>query len=170
MYILYTTLSKLFYKLTNLFTNNLIESVELQHNIQPFQSPNTKLTVNELFSNKNTKTINSNTSILSKILTNTQSSLTLTSYNNVSSSLKENFSSNFFSNTLKLKSCIKPIEHRSITKDEYFYVNSSHIENFKVRNTTLNLNELNKTKITKNSPLFFSFNLEKNLNLSKQHR
>jgi hypothetical protein len=142
----------------------------LQHNTQSFQPYKTKPTINELFSKQNTKVTSSYTPILSKLLTNTQSSLPLTSLTKLNPSFTENFSSGFLPNTFKLKSCIKLTESKSITKDEYFYINSTYTENFKVKNTVLNLNELNKAKTTKNYPLFFNFNLENNLNLSKQHR
>lgn len=76
VYVSYIFLLKYFYKLTNLLTNNLIDSIEV-HNSRStgFNADKSKLNVSDLFVNKNIFRTNTPTSLLSKTLTITQSKL-----------------------------------------------------------------------------------------------
>jgi hypothetical protein len=64
----------------------------------------------------------------------------------------------------------KSYNHNNITLSESFYKNSTHISNFKIKTTKVNINEiLSLSKILTNFS-FFNYNIDTNLNLAKQQR
>jgi hypothetical protein len=172
---MYVFLLKTFYKITNSFTNNLIDSVELHHSnttVSGFNNNNLKLNVSELFTNKKHFNTNSNTSLLSKTLSTTQDKLSLMSYSLHSTNDDISLISNIKNNTIKSKSnnTLSIDTTKCITSSESKYTNITNDSNFKIKNTIINLKDLNSLKSNPKYPLFFNFNLESNLNLAKQQR
>jgi hypothetical protein len=79
-------------------------------------------------------------------------------------------SSNLPLNTLKLRNYSCNTGTNSLTCGEAFYQNIQYNNLLQVRNISLDINFLNKFfKKTRNTTLF-NFNLENNLNISKQYR
>jgi hypothetical protein len=172
VYIVYVFTLKYFYNLTNLFTNNLIDIIEVQNtNNTNLNTNKPKLNVSDLFLNKNVVNSNTQTPLLSKALNITQSKLSLVNYSITANVRSKLLTSNVLNNTIKFKSSkLNPIFNNNITLEESTYLNINTNNNFKIKNTTINLSDLNKIRHAKNYPLFFNFNLESNLNLSKQQR
>jgi hypothetical protein len=124
-----------------------------------------------LFVNKNIFRTNTPTSLLSKTLTITQSKLSWADYSVSKYASLTPLTQNILNNTVRFKSINTSSDlNQTTTYNESKYLNVNDVVNFKIKNTTINLSELSKIRNTQNYPLFFNFNLESNLNLSKQQR
>jgi hypothetical protein len=179
-YTVYSLVTKLLISLTIKTTNNTITQLEykysslnLKHVTGYRKEPDTDLS--KLFLNNNTLlNYNTHLPLLSKTLSSINGGI-----HSVNTKLNNFFRKNTFNTGCGLNNVTIQVKgyrgygspnNLYITSDESFYSNINSVANFKIRNTTTNLNELYKVSKLNKYPKFFNFNLENNLNVAKQQR
>jgi hypothetical protein len=65
---------------------------------------------------------------------------------------------------------LKEFSLENLTSSEAYYSTLNQTNNLKVRSANINLQKLHQTSMLHKSLTFFNFNIEKNLNISKQQR
>jgi hypothetical protein len=172
------SVTSLINKILAQLTNKTLTSLE--HNSITINTLNTKLnkplhnSTDILFGNTPNKT--TYTPFFSKNISSLHKNLSLVK---PSSNLNTTNNSNFINNlgsikllTLKIKT---PFSERiytetSLTQNEAYYIGSTNLINFKIKNVQVTLNDLYKTFMTPLCPTTFNFNVENNLNIAKQQR
>ena len=171
IYILYITITNLIYKFLNKLTINTLSSIEntltsmpKRQNNQPSPSP---VSLKNLF---NTQPKPQLIPFFSKTLSKLHGDLSLINSNfKYEGSNKQFFINNLFMSTLQIKKSKLSLAH-TLSLDESLYSNIPTLNNLKLRSSQIHLNDIHRfNKLTK-SPIFFNFNIENNLNTSKQLR
>jgi hypothetical protein len=165
----------------NRISYNALESTK-QHYLNKYSNhyvdTNSTKNFTKLF-NKDTKTINQLTipiPLFSKTLSTLSGNLSLSGYNstlgnNHKLSSINQLTTNFNHLTIKPKTNLKQnYLNNSLTDNESYYIRTLGSLNYKIHNQKITLNKLNKTLSINNYPRFFNFNIENNLNISKQQR
>jgi hypothetical protein len=172
VYVLYNTVINLFYRLINKLTSNTLSSVEGTVSSLPTKLQN-KPQHKQLIVNFNNlfNTAPQSIPFFSKTLSKLHTSLTLVSSNmlNSESSNKHFFLNNLNMLTLQIKKP-KYFVSNTLCSSESLYTNSQTLNNFKVINSQIHLNDIYKFNRLSKSPIFFNFNIENNLNIAKQSR
>lgn len=176
IYILYISAVNLSYNIINKLSNNTLVSIENKLIISSDSLPtvSTKKSIsnfNNLFNNS-IQTIPFFSKTLSKVNQNLHF---LNKYSCINKSNQDILNtSNVLKNQVNLLTILvkKPTYsiNNTLSVSESFYSNLQHLNNFKIKNTQINLNNIYKFNNLTRLPASFSFNLENNLNIAKQSR
>jgi hypothetical protein len=79
-------------------------------------------------------------------------------------------SGNFLHSTVRVKKLKDLSLGKTLTSSEAYYSLSNSLRNLKVSSSNLNLNSIYRMSTLHKSLTFFNFNIENNLNISKQQR
>lgn len=177
VYTLYMLLTQVVYKTLNIINTNLLNSIESKYmrvisNSNPKLVNSNKLNLLNLF--QMSRNDSSSLPLWTKKLYNVQESTKLLNKSSIDfADSKINYLSlNFYTNIFLSKNFFKTKNTKciSVTLDESFYSADNLKNNFQNRNLKISLTTLNKIYNLSNYPLFFNFNIDSNLKISKQQR
>ena len=188
VYITYTSVINLSYRFFNKITNNTLLSLEARSSgiVYGGSNNNSKIKTvhDQLFNNqgshnthstlvpffsKNLSNLRKNLSLLDQSYQNLNNSLVTTSQP-TNSFLNNNSFNTYIVRTKQTTPSLVNTVSSSFTNSEGFYSNSKNLNNFKIKSAQVSLNDIHKLYNLSNYPVFFNFNLEKNLNMAKQQR
>jgi hypothetical protein len=179
MYTLYTLITSIVYRILNQTTQNILLSLKSNYKLktQKYISKENNPQYTILFSTNTPNSIKNNiTPNFSKILSIVKKdinylnffNLNTTTYNHLNLKVGNSISYN----TLTLKSSPSNYETllntNTLSSKESYYLNSNSLLNFKIKTLKTDLNTI--LKLTNRNNTLFNFNLETNLNTSKQQR
>lgn len=179
MYTLYTLITSIVYRILNQTTQNILLSLKSNYKLKTLKhrSKENNPQYTTLFNTNTSNSIKNNiTPNFSKILSIVKKDINYLNFFNLSTTaynhLNIKVSNNINYNTLTLKSSSSNyktlLNVNTLSSKESYYLNSNSLLNFKIKTLKTDLNTI--LKLTKHNNTLFNFNLETNLNTSKQQR